>query len=1553
MAQIVKLRRSSVSGQKPTNSNLQLGELALNTTDGKVFFAKSGSLGPTVEELVSTNTVNTGSIYLTGDITGSIFTGSFKGDGSGLYNIPASGITGGISTNKIFSGSVSASISPDRGLEINTKTIITGSITLAKTEDPDPSGLTTQATHLFVSASNNQTGEDLYIRQQDNKVKWKWIEGKLNTGILWGGSLSYSGSTIYITKGSGIIIDQRASATSEISPITHYVNWNDITASCQNLTSSLVTYVGVDMSGSLYQQDNYFSVTQYRTTIPLGMFNHTNKSTITSVANDVITAYDDVNQTSNFIQAFGPLKLEGLTLQAQSGNLQLTIGAGQSFIYGGFYQQDPNNASHKITSPVVTPQIARIRRDGSGSFIVDNNNGNFYTTIETGHWDDGTGTLNTLGGNYSIQRVYFNPFTNRVHVYYGQYSYGNKTLALQGLSTDPFVEAEYSAHQYVFVGYLVIKGGTSDLSDTNINTIVQSGLFRNTVGSSGSSQVLATLHDLSDVDIATEANGDLLSYNSTTGKWTHGKSLTGNYQITGSLNITGGLTGSIDYSNITNKPTLVSGSSQIYITGTTGYSTFSGSISSSIGSLSSSIATTTNDLDGRLDSIEGVTGSYATTGSNTFIGNEIVSGNIVLANNGQIQVHSSTTNTLFGHFDGSTIYGPYYQMFGNNYSNVSQRGSSEFVFDTRNGGESGFNVASFDGSTWIRKFRVDDSGAKITGSLIVTNNVTSSYFTGSFIGDGSQLYNIPASGVTGLNLSQITDGSATASISDADGFRVNRDSEITGSLFVSGALNVGIKPTYNDPSNSELLHVENSGSYNIANFIGNSDSYAQINVTNRNTGPNVSSDVVATADNGTEENFFIDMGINSSTYTAGVVGEANDAYLINAGSDLFVGTLSTGSLNLFTNFNWQNPQISISSSGQIGFNTEFISTGYTYELSGSALFDHNVRVKGDLTVDGTITANELHITYTSSSVQYTSGSTKFGDSIDDTHQFTGSVDITGSLYLNGSPVGTGKLDSIEFYNYTSSVNPKLNALEIESGSIRSDFNSYTSSTNNRLISIETSTGSLNLFTTSYNTGSFTGSFIGDATGLVNAPFHITGSDVDGNQYDKTFTKLHFDSDTGLNVSESAVGTAFISIGSHFKDIFVSGSPILSATGSDAFEIIPEGGVNITTSITDTNSNGYVKELKISTLNLSSSINNSISSITGSINSLNDFTGSANSHFYEIDNFTSSVVLTNQTSSMTVLSSSYAVTAAFALNVVGGGGGGGSISDGAYAELNQTTPSTSWTFVHNLGQKYPIFQVFDTSDRVIIPTQITATDNNTATITFSSAQAGRVIASLGTGPGGMTQYFDSDTTWSLSHNMGTDYPIVTVYGSNRKIIYPQDVKSIDGNNIEVYFSTPVAGYLNVAKGGHIISGSLDLTQINLGGSGLISGSAQIANFGYATTGSNTFTANQVINGTLTLNKAKMGSTCVTLSTGVNQLIFDLSGFDGANFDYVVKNGSNMRGGLIMSVWDNYDARFNESSTTDLGNTSDVTFTVSADGKLKATVASGTWQIEVMYRALKCS
>ena len=43
MAQVIKVKQSSVAGKVPTTTQLQLGELALNTTDGKLYFKKNDS----------------------------------------------------------------------------------------------------------------------------------------------------------------------------------------------------------------------------------------------------------------------------------------------------------------------------------------------------------------------------------------------------------------------------------------------------------------------------------------------------------------------------------------------------------------------------------------------------------------------------------------------------------------------------------------------------------------------------------------------------------------------------------------------------------------------------------------------------------------------------------------------------------------------------------------------------------------------------------------------------------------------------------------------------------------------------------------------------------------------------------------------------------------------------------------------------------------------------------------------------------------------------------------------------------------------------------------------------------------------------------------------------------------------------------------------------------------------------------------------------------------------------------------------------------------------
>ena len=56
-------------------------------------------------------------------------------------------------------------------------------------------------------------------------------------------------------------------------------------------------------------------------------------------------------------------------------------------------------------------------------------------------------------------------------------------------------------------------------------------------------------------------------------------------------------------------------------------------------------------------------------------------------------------------------------------------------------------------------------------------------------------------------------------------------------------------------------------------------------------------------------------------------------------------------------------------------------------------------VTGDAVVTGKLTAQEFYTEFVSASILFESGSTKFGDSIDDTHKITGSLSITGSLQI--------------------------------------------------------------------------------------------------------------------------------------------------------------------------------------------------------------------------------------------------------------------------------------------------------------------------------------------------------------------------------------------------------------------------------------------------------------------------------------------------------------------------------------------------------------------------
>ena len=68
-------------------------------------------------------------------------------------------------------------------------------------------------------------------------------------------------------------------------------------------------------------------------------------------------------------------------------------------------------------------------------------------------------------------------------------------------------------------------------------------------------------------------------------------------------------------------------------------------------------------------------------------------------------------------------------------------------------------------------------------------------------------------------------------------------------------------------------------------------------------------------------------------------------------------------------------------------------------------------ITGDFSVGGTITAQEVHTEFESASILFTSGSTQFGNSSDDVHNMTGSLNISGSLFVkDGTLTVTDNVD---------------------------------------------------------------------------------------------------------------------------------------------------------------------------------------------------------------------------------------------------------------------------------------------------------------------------------------------------------------------------------------------------------------------------------------------------------------------------------------------------------------------------------------------------------------
>ena len=274
MAQLVKLKRTSVEGRKPTTSNLELGELAINTYDGKIYFEKDNGT-PSIKEIATEDTYHfyttsldsryvnlTGNETIAGNKTFSnniTIVGNLSVEGTTTtidsttvnigdnileLNYGGSQTTGGILIKDATgSSTVSGSLlwdSTNDYWKVGKLGSESEVITVSNIVTNLPTGTVSGSSQISLSGFNtSQLSENTNLYYTDARVKSKLnTEAVLSGSILSGMTVSGSFSGSFVGDGSGLtnvsssiaevatVSDTFTNATSKV--VTHNFNTKNV-----------------------------------------------------------------------------------------------------------------------------------------------------------------------------------------------------------------------------------------------------------------------------------------------------------------------------------------------------------------------------------------------------------------------------------------------------------------------------------------------------------------------------------------------------------------------------------------------------------------------------------------------------------------------------------------------------------------------------------------------------------------------------------------------------------------------------------------------------------------------------------------------------------------------------------------------------------------------------------------------------------------------------------------------------------------------------------------------------------------------------------------------------------------------------------------------------------------------------------------------------------------------------------------------------------------------------------------------------------------------------
>ena len=149
--------------------------------------------------------------------------------------------------------------------------------------------------------------------------------------------------------------------------------------------------------------------------------------------------------------------------------------------------------------------------------------------------------------------------------------------------------------------------------------------------------------------------------------------------------------------------------------------------------------------------------------------------------------------------------------------------------------------------------------------------------------------------------------------------------------------------------------------------------------------------------------------------------------------------------------------------------------------------------------------------------------------------------------------------------------------------------------------------------------------------------------------------------------------------------------------------------------------------------------------------------------------------------------------------------------------------TTKTVVHNFNTKNVFVSTFNEAGYLMFPENTRIINENIVQLDFISPTSGRVVVgkgghlisgSLVTETTTVTDTFTSVPYTIISHNFNTKDVIVSVYLDDDTLFFPDVIKTLDVNTVRVDFDQERSGRVVVAKGGHLISGSISVVEATL-------------------------------------------------------------------------------------------------------------------------------------------